>query len=1145
MSTSPPIDNRKFEALVKEIIHRVPFYTPEWKVTDDRGLDSAMLKIFAQMLADTIQRLNQVPHKNSIAFLDSLGVNLLPALPARVPLTFYLSNGTTTSIEIPSKTQVAAPPADGSEPVSFETEKAILATPAKLVDAYSVNPQQDEIFRVPFSFLGEEATASFASKLSSSVKSTEKKLFLSTKAELEIGDLLEISGLSEHEYVEVTKVTENKVDLTEGLQKKHEGGARVEKVTNFELFQGKNKQEHLIYLGHQNLFKIKDKAVIKIFISPLLSNGLLNLINWQYYGKRQDSEEQDWYTFKREIETDTLILQKDNLDEFKELEINGIETLWIRGKVAKENIEQVKTIEIDTIEAIVESFKAPSSADDTTANNTMNTSVDSAIQPDLLFYNDIPLDKTNFYPFGQQPRLFDTFYFASQAAFSQKNSKITINLSIIIELPIVKSAIITEEILKKLKANGVTNITELIKKTIDELANILEISDENKIEKILNDARQSTVLSWEYWNSNGWLKLPMEPDNLLYSEEEKNIDFNCPPDLAQIVVNGQSNYWIRVRLVNGDYGREVFSVDNANKIIRNSVFYPPIIQKFNISYQPTAKDDVDVSLEEPKGFPLENCLTFNNLTFEDRTEECKIKGKLFNPFQSSEELNQSLYLGFDTPPIKGPISLFADLEIQEYTEKNRPRVEWQYFRLRNGEGEWAQLSVIDETNNLTQSGLIQWIGKEDFALKTYFNQTLYWIRAVDVERQFQPLARSKALKLFPAELRKLPPPAPRFQGLYLNTTWATQAESFTEQILGSSDATANQRFSFLKFPVITEEIWVNEITSLSTGERADLLAQKGTRSIEEEKDENLNTIAFWVRWEAVEDLLDSKPNDRHYQIDRTFGGLEFSDGIEGAIPPIGIDNIRANYQAGGGSRGNVEVGTVNILKSAIAFVDRTTNWQGAGGGSDTELIERALVRGSQQIRHQNRAVTVEDFEQLALQASRSIARVKCLPNFNDEGQKATGWVTVVIVPQSHDPQPQLSPMLRQQVENYLRERSSNIIVAPKHLIVTRPLYVEVNVTTTLVAESFDQVPQVEKAALEKINAFLHPLTGSDNNQGWQFGSLPCMSDFYEILENIKGVDHVDSLEITPDPNKRGTLIESYALVASGQHQISVQVMEVL
>ncbi|MCK4820671.1 putative baseplate assembly protein, partial [bacterium] len=89
----PRIDKRSAEDLLKEMKSLVPFYAPEWRPSgEDAGL--TLIKIFSQMLETVIQRLNRVPEKNFAAFLDTLGINLLPSQPAVVPITFSLSEGT-------------------------------------------------------------------------------------------------------------------------------------------------------------------------------------------------------------------------------------------------------------------------------------------------------------------------------------------------------------------------------------------------------------------------------------------------------------------------------------------------------------------------------------------------------------------------------------------------------------------------------------------------------------------------------------------------------------------------------------------------------------------------------------------------------------------------------------------------------------------------------------------------------------------------------------------------------------------------------------------------------------------------------------------------------------------------------------------
>ena len=59
-----------------------------------RGTVGAGLgSIFARYAQAVLQRLNQAPDKNKLAFLDTLGLGLVPAQAARTPLVFQLSAG--------------------------------------------------------------------------------------------------------------------------------------------------------------------------------------------------------------------------------------------------------------------------------------------------------------------------------------------------------------------------------------------------------------------------------------------------------------------------------------------------------------------------------------------------------------------------------------------------------------------------------------------------------------------------------------------------------------------------------------------------------------------------------------------------------------------------------------------------------------------------------------------------------------------------------------------------------------------------------------------------------------------------------------------------------------------------------------------
>jgi hypothetical protein len=77
------------------------------------------------------------------------------------------------------------------------------------------------------------------------------------------------------------------------------------------------------------------------------------------------------------------------------------------------------------------------------------------------------------------------------------------------------------------------------------------------------------------------------------------------------------------------------------------------------------------------------------------------------------------------------------------------------------------------------------------------------------------------------------------------------------------------------------------------------------------------------------------------------------------------------------------------------------------------------------------------------------------------------------------------------------------------------------------------------AVQERLAAFLHPLTGGLDAQGWDFGRAPHRSDFFALVESVEGVDHVRFLELDETEELDGVRESGRYLVYSGVHQISV------
>jgi hypothetical protein len=728
--TAPKIDGRDSDAILREARALAPFYTPEWKADDESGGGAALLKIFARLLEGVIRRLNDAPLKHYIAFLEMIGVKLLPAVAARAPLTFILSKGTKEAVPVPARSQAAAALADGGDPIVFETERAILATPAQLLSVHSVVPKHDRVFE-HLAALGEESPT---------------ELFAD-------GD--------------------------------------------------NNLQAHELYLGHEELFNIKGAVRIELSVTTplsLLSNTAL--VSWQYCAGEKEEivdgvplKSLDWRAFDDVSGTrGQVVLVKRNDDELNKVKVNEVKSRWVRCVVKGALLKTDSLASLTVADIRVKSSPLPAEAAAAAVSLTKNADAaqpsaqpaPSGLDPDAAFYNDLPLkvpvsEERPLYPFGPpprrnvpgaRPRPGDTFYLASQEAFSKRGAKVTLQINAppegAVERDVERVHGIGPVRAGRLKAAGVNTTADLLKLSVEETAGIIQ--DRGASRAWTKDLREAAAkeyfdrvvtagptvepdpdrpvpeLSWEYWNGGGWLALEDMLDGTAALTLPGALVFTCPEDMALTKVLGQENYWIRARIAFGDYGQEKFSVltpeTNPTVVFDTSNIKPPRLTSLRVSYSIA-------------GVTPDFVLTNNNLQYESVLVDAE-KGGLgatLQPFAALEDDRQTLYLGFDQAPIKGPISLFFALKEQEYSDENRPRVEWEYFRLRAGgvEGEWARLLVTDGTKNLTESGVVEFIGPSDFTSERLFGQTLYWIRAVDVEDKFTPLEDAAANSLAQAD----------------------------------------------------------------------------------------------------------------------------------------------------------------------------------------------------------------------------------------------------------------------------------------------------------------------------------------------------------------------------------------------------------
>ena len=91
MLPAPNLDDRRFQDLVDDAKRLVQQRCPEW--TDHNVSDPGitLIETFAMMVDQLIYRLNRVPDRNYIKFLELIGVELRPTGAAQGEVTFWLS----------------------------------------------------------------------------------------------------------------------------------------------------------------------------------------------------------------------------------------------------------------------------------------------------------------------------------------------------------------------------------------------------------------------------------------------------------------------------------------------------------------------------------------------------------------------------------------------------------------------------------------------------------------------------------------------------------------------------------------------------------------------------------------------------------------------------------------------------------------------------------------------------------------------------------------------------------------------------------------------------------------------------------------------------------------------------------------------
>lgn len=487
-------------------------------------------------------------------------------------------------------------------------------------------------------------------------------------------------------------------------------------------------------------------------------------------------------------------------------------------------------------------------------------------------------------------------------------------------------------------------------------------------------------------------------------------------------------------------------------------------------------------------------------------------------FDGVPNVDDALLVGLSEPVPRCAVVLRVDCEIEGIgVDPRQPPLAWEAW---DGGG-WIGCEIdLDETGGFNRPGDIVLHVPSRHTASVLGNERAGWLRCRVTESE-------------PGQPRySASPKINRFAAHTIGgTIECVNHEVFEDELLGVSEGVPGQRFSLQHGPVVGG----TDPTAL------DVAAGAG-----------------WEPWTQVETFAESMVEDHHFVLDTFNGVVELGPAVRepdgslrnyGAVAPKGARLRLRRYSTGGGRRGNVARGAINILKSSVPYVARVGNRRPASGGVDGESLESAKLRGPILLRTRGRAVTVADYEALAQEAAPEVARVRCVP----AGDGADGRsVRVLVVPSVANEERGAVPFERlrpreetlARIAAYLDERR----VLGARIVVEPPVYQGLTVVARLRARAHVSGPRLQHDAVVALNRYFHPISGGPDGTGWPFGRPIVAGEIFGVLQRVDGVELVEEARLfgaDPVTGERGSStaridVDANALVFSYQHQVLVQ-----
>jgi hypothetical protein len=388
--------------------------------------------------------------------------------------------------------------------------------------------------------------------------------------------------------------------------------------------------------------------------------------------------------------------------------------------------------------------------------------------------------------------------------------------------------------------------------------------------------------------------------------------------------------------------------------------------------------------------------------------------------------------------------------------------------------DWEILTVDDETSVLQADGSVSWVLPQSV--------TQNWIET-EVEGFAGFFIRFRVTAVST-------PTSPTFSASTLDgdKQYAlgvfTQGKNQIDAQLGSSDGTANQSFE------VSQKYFISSSMIVSVDDEV---------------------------WTEVVNFLSSRPTDKHYRVilgEDDTAIVIFGDGVTGKVPPIGVNNIQAEYRWGANEDGNVGANAISLDKSGLTYVSRLWNPRPATGwaiaqGASSDGLEEAKIEGPASLRIKEVAIGGQDVEDMTLSyvdtnGSSPFSRAKAF-----EGASGPKTVEVVVVASGGS---QATAAQIEALQEYFNGDNFSHPILPKRIVANQQV-VAINFTpkTIDIEATIYGTDIVEESVRNALLAVFQPeAVKEDGNWEWEFGDdVPLSRIIHEIFSSGEEITKVE------------------------------------